>query len=366
MSEETLASLSHPLDLDALARMVAEGWIIERTNSAGYRLYNYAAKAQYEWFWNAETLACRGIVLAPDGAVQSRPFAKFFNLDEHATGRIPPLPVEPFTVQEKLDGSLIVASRLDDGTNLVTSRGSFDSPHAAEGAAFLDRYGIEVPEGETWCMELIAPWNRIVVDYGDRNELVMLARFDSASGDELDPDTGLLNVARTFDGIEDVDEISERLAALGPNEEGFVLRFASGARAKAKGDEYKRLHKLLTGVTPRTIWECLANGSGLGTIVDRVPDEFHQWAKGVAADLQSQHDDVLAMAEVEHAKVLEFPTRKDQALAIAGFPHKSVVFALLDGKPHSPIIWKGLRPPPARAFAMDADAPSDNGRSTTD
>ena len=348
MSDQTAGAV---IDMENLARMVAEGYIGERTNGDGFRLYNYTQRCQFDWVWNPETLACRGLVLDKDGNVQSRPFPKFFNVEDHENGRVPALPLEPFVVQEKLDGSLIVASVKPNGTLLVTSRGSFDSPHAQRAAEMLAGQDFIAP-GETWCMELIAPWNRIVVDYGDRDELVTLARFDTATGQELPPD-GPLPVARTFDGLTDVAEVMARLGTLSPNDEGYVLRFESGQRAKAKGAEYKRLHKLLTGVTPRTIWEALAHGHGLAAIVDRVPDEFHRWASDVASDLAAQFDRISSEASARYAALASMPSRKEQALALRDFEHRAAVFRLLDGRDASDIIWKSIKPGPAKAFWHD-------------
>ena len=347
------------IDLDLLDRMVAERFVSRKVNDAGYRLYNYTQRAQYEGVWNPATLAARGLVLAPDGTPQSRPFAKFFNVEDHENGRVPPLPVEPFVAYEKLDGSLIVASRLPDGTNLVTSRGAFDSAQAVAAAKMLA--GVAVPPGETWCLELVAPWNRIVVDYGDTTSLTLLARIDTATGDDLPLVSPVpeIPVVGCLDGVDDYRAIVDRLASLGPNEEGYVLRFESGVRVKAKGAEYKRLHKLLTGVTARTIWECLSSGSGLDEIVDRVPDEFHQWAKDTAAALDAQYYAVRAEATAARDAIVDLPTRRDQALAIKDHPHRAVIFALLDEKPYAHIIWRGLKPEPGRPFALDdAEVPA--------
>jgi len=38
----------------------------------------------------------------------------------------------------------------------------------------------------TLCFEIILPEYRIVVDYGSREDLVLLAAFDTATGEEID------------------------------------------------------------------------------------------------------------------------------------------------------------------------------------
>lgn len=178
------ATASVILDPDNLEAMVAEGFIAAKPGSGGLTLYNYTPRAQYGRVWNAETTACRGLILREDGSVQARPFSKFFNVQEHAdSDLLPPLPVEPFEVFEKMDGSLIVGTTFE-GRTLLTTRGSFDSDQAIAAAKlWAERYAdVEIPDGETWCFEFIAPWNRIVVDYGDQTDLVLLARLDNATG----------------------------------------------------------------------------------------------------------------------------------------------------------------------------------------
>lgn len=345
------------LDGENLAAMVAEGYIAAKPGPDGLTLYNYTPRAQYGRVWNPETMACRGIILRADGSVQARPFSKFFNVQEHVeSDLLPPLPVEPFDVFEKMDGSLIVATTFE-GKPLLTTRGSFDSDQAIAARKLWDeRYAdVEIPDGETWCFEFIAPWNRIVVDYGDRTDLVLLARLDNATGADLPLPEWPGPVVKTFDGLADFDALLAKLDGLGPNDEGFVLRFASGVRAKAKGAEYVRLHRLLTGVSARTIWEYLAAGMPLDEILDAVPDEFYAWVNATAADLSAQYAEIERRVIAQHGEIVSLPTRKDQALAIADFDHRSCVFKHLDGKPFDDLIWKALRPAAERPFRNDAD-----------
>lgn len=344
------------LDADNLAKMVAERYINAKPGPHGLTLYDYSQRAQFDRVWNRETMTCRGLILRDDGTVQARPFSKFFNLAEHDSPFLPDLPAEPFEVFEKLDGSLIVASCNPDGSVLLTTRGSFGSEQAIAARDIWQRLyaDLTIPEGETWCFEFLAPWNRIVVDYGERMELVMLARLDNATGRDLPlPAEWTGPVVRSFNGLTDFDAITARLATLGPNDEGYVIRFASGMRAKAKGDEYVRLHRLLTGVNARTIWECLATGTTLDDLLDRVPDEFYAWVSATADELRADFARIEAIARAKHDEIATLPTRKEQALAIAQFEHKSCVFAMLDGKSHDAIIWRVLRPEATRPFRID-------------
>jgi RNA ligase len=344
------------LDVDLLQRHVAEGLVAAKEDPIrGMTLFNYTPRAAYSGTWDPVTMACRGLVTRADGWIQSRPFPKFFNLSEHTSPALPDLPVGArFTVYEKLDGSLIIVSAGQDGL-VVTTRGSFTSKQAAAAEAMLLERGSPGPApGTTWLLELIAPWNRVVVDYGERTDLVFLGAVDNETGDDFDFDprwTG--TAARVYDGLSDVAAVQARLSELGPNDEGFVIRFATGLRAKAKGDEYIRLHKLLTGVTSRTIYDLLRSGTGLDTILGGVPDEFYAWVRTTADELLAQRAAVEAAARATLERISGLPTRKDQAMAIADDPHKAVVFALLDGKDHDRAIWRGLRPERTLPYVVD-------------
>lgn len=338
------------LDLDNLARRISEGYIAER-RSGGLRLWNYTAKAQYERVWDQETRRCRGLVATEDGLVVSRPFEKFFNVGEHAS-----LPGEPFVVYEKLDGSLIVIANGPEGL-VITSRGSFDSEHAqvARRLWLAKHADVVIPAGQTWCFELLAPWNRIVVNYGAREELVLLSALDNETGRDVPATAWSGPVVQRFD-LSRVDEVVARLAILGPDEEGYVLHFLeSGLRVKAKGDEYVRLHRLVTGCTSRMIWELLSTGQAIEPLLDRVPDEFMEWVRQTAGNLAQKFDEIRELARSRHDEVCTLPTRKEQALSIAGFEHRAVVFRMLDAKPYDEVIWKAIYPPAERPFRVIAE-----------
>lgn len=337
------------LDRDNVERMIEAGYIKRQYNDDGYELLSYTDACQWDRQWNNETLRCRGLVLTPDGTVQSRCLPKFFNWNEHAEG-IAPYDVDfnqPFSLFEKLDGSMILASRMASGDILFTSRGSFTSWHAHTAREMFQG---DIPEGETWMFELIHPNNRIVVQYGERSELVLLARMVSHTGEEL-PLEWDGPVARKFDSS-DFDDVLQMLGQIpGAEGEGFILRFEDGARVKAKSEDYVRLHKLMTGLTPRKIWECLAAGQALNDLLDGVPDEFYQWAREIATDLTRQKLELQLQVVQEHARVAFLPTRKEQALALATSPVRACVFRALDRKSYQRMLWQMVYPEAIEPFS---------------
>jgi len=356
--------VSELLDPEALERQVAEKLISRKESGDGRVLYDYSQVCQFRHHWTPETRACRGLVTDMVGNVLARPFPKFHNVGEHDSPNLPDLPKLPFEVYDKLDGSLIIAYNQPNGTTAMHTRGSFTSSQSldAENWMALHHPYLTIPEGQTWCFEWIGPSNRIVVDYPE-NDLVLLGVRDNATGEDLDHEDvdwkGRVVKRFAFDSLEAI------LAAERAGAEGYVIRFSDGTRAKAKGAEYVRLHRLLTGVTARTIWGLLASGGRLDQIVDQVPDEFYNWVRDTATSLIHAHAEVVAHARREFSAAtnelgLELLTvvgrgldperRKAFAAIAAQSDARPYLFAILDGKPIHPMAWQQIKPAADRPF----------------
>ncbi|MGH2609803.1 MAG: RNA ligase [Tepidiformaceae bacterium] len=338
-----------PIDLAAVEQLIADGFISRQKHpSAELFIYNYTPKAQFERCWTPETLACRGLILDAAGNVRARPFPKFFNLEEH-DGEVP---VEPFEVFDKLDGSLGISYR--DGAEVrIATRGSFTSEQALRAQAIYDRkYGrLRLDPSRTYLFEIIYPENRIVIDYGGMEDLVLLAVIDTETGVELPPPDIGFPVVRRYDGITDIAALK---ALEESNREGFVVRFTqSNLRLKVKFAEYVRLHRLITGVNERHIWELLRDGVAVDPLFERVPDEFNQWLRATIGGLEEQYGAVEALCR---SQFRDLGDRKATALYFAGeCDHPAVLFRMLDGKSYNDVIWKMLKPEASRPFRQDEE-----------
>lgn len=336
-------------DPGALDQLIADGFISRQKHpEADLYIYNYTPKAQYERMWTPETLACRGLILDGAGNVRARPFRKFFNLDEH-TGD---LPLEPFEVFEKMDGSLGISYRIGDSMRIAT-RGSFTSDQSKRAQAILDgRYGhVRFDPSLTYLFEIIYPENRIVIDYGAMEDLVLLAVIDIETGAERYPPEIGFPVVRRYDGIADIAALRELEEE---NREGFVVRFVeSNLRLKVKFAEYVRLHRLITGVNERYIWELLRDGIALEPLFDRVPDEFNKWLRATIGGLEAQYR---AVEELCRSQFKDLGDRKSTAIYFTTqCDHPAVLFRMLDGKDYGDVIWKMLKPAAAQPFKQDAE-----------
>lgn len=326
------------LDREHLDSLVVDGWLrSQRHPSADLWIYNYTEKTQYENHWTPETLACRGLILDAESEIVARPFPKFFN---YGTPQTANLPAEPFTVTEKVDGSLGIFYLLDGELDIAT-RGSFVSEQAVEGTKMIREQGIAYRRGETPLFEIIYPSNRMVVDYGGARELVLLAAIDNRTGRDVPKPTYSGRTVQHY-GQVPIDTLAAREK---PNREGFVVVFESGLRVKVKFAEYVRLHKIVTGITETRIWDAMRNGDDIDALIDGVPDEIHKWVTQVRRDVQCDFDLALAAATKVFADRPRDADRKAlAAYFIASKANPAVLFKMLDGKPYEDLIWKAIKP----------------------
>ena len=129
--------------------------------------------------------------------------------------------------------------------------------------------------------EILYPENRIVVDYGNKKELVLLAVIETPTGYEVPYQSVLPTYSKYFAVVKKHDLTINNLTDLKKleedNREGFVVRFEDGMRVKVKFCEYVRLHGILTNVSNLVVWEHLKNNYNFDELLDRVPDEFYDW-----------------------------------------------------------------------------------------
>jgi RNA ligase len=280
-------------NIELLQKCIDEGLVIKQKHpEAELYIYNYSQKVQYEKLWNEITLITRGLILDKDFNIVAKPFNKFFNLSEYLSNEIPNL---PFDVYEKMDGSLGILYWLNDKPYIAT-RGSFNSEQAIHATNILyNKYSHlfdKLDKNSTYLFEIIYPKNKIVVDYGSFDDLILLSVINNQNGDERLDDIGF-PIVKKYNGVCDL----QKLKSLEENnKEGFVVRFKNGFRVKVKFDEYVRLHKILTSVSNITIWEYLSENKSFDELLERVPDEFYEWIKKTQKELIDNYNKILLYA----------------------------------------------------------------------
>lgn len=342
---------------EELERLIADRLVSKRPHpTLPLFIYNYTAKAVTvpPAQWSAALSDARGLIMDEDNRIVGRPFSKFWNY-EQVLDQIPAN--EDFEVWEKLDGSLgIVCNYL--GNRVVATRGSFESDQAKWAAAWLDQdqYAGFLPSiGQTFLFEILFPENRIVVDYGNRAEMVLLGVIRNSTGllmQDIFDFTTAFSKAKRFDGIKDHGQIPEI-----PGEEGFVVRWRSGFLAKVKFAEYKRLHRLITQCSTRTIWEFLRDGKSFDELMDRVPEDFKEWATTQITGLNRDFALIRSEAQelFESAPVSVGNSRKEFAEWAKQTKYPSLLFAQLDGKSLDSMIWKMVEPQWSTPFRCGGD-----------
>lgn len=318
------------------------GLLKRQTDGDRLTIYVYSEWTAYERLWNGVTRAARGLVFDDAGRVVVRCLPKFFNDDEPEAdlGRPKVLSPDDIVVQDKVDGSLIQVVDDDEYGLVVTSKGSFASDQARWAREILGEHPRPFSTGLSYIFELIHPENRIVIDYGRRRELILLAVVENATGRELDI------YDERFDDFTRVPRLDpstlEDVARLGDDRlvEGVVANYA-GHRVKIKTAEYLRLHRIVTNFTPKRVWEALSNGDSLE--FENMPEEFQAWLDETVAQLRNDFDAVLAEIDAEFHQAFAL-TDKELGLSDGEFRYKSAIFSLRRGKDIAPLIWKMIQP----------------------
>ena len=136
---------------------------------------------------------CRGLIFRWKGVLLSRPFHKFFNLDEREETQLRNVNMgEDHVIFEKMDGSMIRPVEIaSEKFALATKMGVTDIAKQAE--AFVDSWDplkkanfwhqmtMACMKGITPIFEFVSPNNRIVVNY-DSPDLVLLAVRNNETG----------------------------------------------------------------------------------------------------------------------------------------------------------------------------------------
>jgi RNA ligase len=308
-------------------------------------IFNYNPKAQYEGRWNFFERVSRGLIVdRSTGEIVARAFDKFFNWFEggrKASGHI-------VTITEKMDGSLGILYRVNQEYRVAT-RGSFRSEQARWATQFLkDNFDLaELPNELTLLFEIVYPENRVVVNYNGLATLILLAARNRFTGEYLPffPDVYELGQRYGFTlpkvyTFNNVTEILERLGAIPVDEEGYVVEFSDGERFKFKGDRYLELHRLISGLSFKHTLEAVESGS-VDYIVAQIPDEFLVQFKGWRQEIENVVADIKSRVQLAFDQAPK-ETRKDFALWVLA-EHKDIapyLFALFDGKPIEPIIYR--------------------------
>lgn len=350
----TLADIFDPAEL---AHCIAERLVVARKHpTRALTILNYTERCQYErGLWNPVTLACRGLIHDAAGNIIARPFRKFFNYGQSEAGTLDL--TARCIATDKLDGSLGILYH-DGAEWSIATRGSFESEQARHATALYRReYApyFTPPDGWTLLFEIVYPENRIVLDYGEQDDLVLLGGVhiygEVVGADEMWRYEGWTGPTSRRIGVMTLGEALELTAR--ENAEGVVTRsYQTGEMLKIKQEDYVTLHRMIFGLNERAVWEHLKTNDDVSALVESLPDEFKDWAENVAMDLKYRYhvahvDTFIKYREIRgrlHPSSPDF--RKQFALKAREFDHPGWLFLLLDEQDDRlyDAIWDSLRP----------------------
>lgn len=330
-------------------------------HSGDLSIFNYRQTAIYDNKWPFLERVSRGLIINNKTCrIVARPFDKFFNWNER--GRTTEAAVE--LVTEKMDGSLGILY-WQELTPHIATRGSFDSDQAIWATNYfrenlLPAWPVlrapHLIEDFTLMFEIIYPENRVIVDYGDRETLVLIAARHKESGEylsyksmerlcELVEDHGgwLELVGRPVFGTGDeairVSDMVLSQQKLSEWEEGWVAFFEDGSIFKFKSHDYMALQKKIMGLSFKNTVKAVREGTHID-IELLIPEEFLGQYKTWVFNIKLRY---LRIAQRVSDALAAAPqiTRKEFAMwVLEKYPDIShIIFACVDGKGYEDKIF---------------------------
>ncbi len=336
-----------------IQRLVLEGFtdwksegLVDVTEKDGLFLFSYSREAQFRNAadWNAFEKMSRGLIIGKNGIVAARPFDKFFNLGEIELE--PGATLEEVTV--KWDGSLGILYWWDRWC--VATRGSLDSEQAqwATKELYSGKYDLSgLWKRCTYLVEIVYPENRIVIDYGDTRDLIMIGARNRQTGEDYpfdwykhDAKSARFNTTKRveFNSLDDVWKNAESLPA---SEEGYVCRFSDGTRLKVKGSAYREAHKWISGVTEKSVFDAMAKGT-IDDMRATVPAIYKGLLEKYISDIALDTITLIDQIEDIFASSPHSEDRKTFAMWVMEHHKKEAayLFARLDNRDLLPLMYR--------------------------
>lgn len=208
--------------------------------------------------WNKDNLIFRSSVWDVEGNPVSLSFKKFFNWEEKPDIDPAPNTLEGSQLLEKLDGSTLIISRYK-GHTVMRTRGTVNAhqqPNGDELTFLREKYDkffefIEAQENTSvsYIFEWLSPSNRIVLDYGNDPDMVLIgvifhSDYSMMSQDGLSTVASQLQLRRpklySYDSIDDMKKSVEALR----DQEGLCVYYKDEqCIRKVKSAHYLYLHR---------------------------------------------------------------------------------------------------------------------------
>ena len=288
---------------------------VEKHPNADLYIYGYDSRKLNRIIWDNFNVNMRGLIVDAEGNVQAMSFKKFFTFRNYLSpklialseGNTLRLPQEKYTITEKVDGTLGLLYWINDVPYIATQR-SFKATNAQRASQILhSRYKhlfSKLDRNKSYIFEVLFPESRVLIDYGDREDLILIGVIDRETGKEethLHRDTGFpvtKDYTQEFGHIKNFDELKNFNI---PNMEGFVITYLeSGIKIKLKFPWFDEAHDAMNNIihysikvqreralfnklmnisrnllSNLTIWEYLKSGKNESEIFRRIPYDYY-------------------------------------------------------------------------------------------
>lgn len=331
--------------LEELRKRVAERLVVARPNGR-LTIFDYTNYCMFERAWDEFTMQARGLVLDDQGKIIARPWRKFFNVNERPETRLEALPAETPELSDKVDGSMIIVFHDEETGWRAITRGCWENPQTKYANGWLAHNFKALHRDNTYMFELIAPWNRLVIPYA-KEEMILLGIVKTASGEDASY-AQVTDYAKNY-GLKVITYETRPLSSITLEDpkvrdrEGYVARFSNGLRVKLKYKQYMILHKIMTGLSVKGIWETLSTNNEPS--FQDVPDEFMEWFRKQRDGLKKSYSDLENQAKAIFESIPPQPTRKAYADVYRMHPEMcAILFLMLDKQPYAELIWDRIKP----------------------
>jgi len=232
---------------------------------------------------------CRGLLFDKEGRIVSRPFHKFFNVNqlEETQANVIDMSrdhkimvkedgsmVRPFMIEQTLNGEIRWATRKGESDTINNLRKDFPDVFGKDfyddNSKRYDQVRFHLELGHTPIFEYVGPNNPHVVFY-EKPRLILLALRDNHTGEYLNIHNNN-NWLHDHDRVpllqspHNMDEFLETIRVL-KGTEGAVITFGN-EYYKVKAEDYVTKHRAKDAVTKkRHIWEMILDG----TLDDFIP-----------------------------------------------------------------------------------------------
>lgn len=246
---------------EGLQTAINAGLVREQQHSTfPLSIYNYTQHCSNSRHWDNITRVCRGLVIDRSNHRLVIPCVpKFFNQFEPEATKVD---LNNCRITMKNDGYMIQILEDEQYGLLVTSRGSFDSRYADYARNMLGNESLI--KGLNYACELCHDFpgdEAIIVTRHPTDKLYCWSVLDRSYREHQLELPSTLEQTQTFTTAEAAEYMNGHV-------EGIVIEdLATQGRIKCKTDWFVAMHRAISGISRRNVWNSLRHG-------DRVPEDF--------------------------------------------------------------------------------------------